>query len=138
MGNDKDNVFGEVIYSYTRAQAIADGVLVDVTETAKEAGFTCPVAMTREAWEECVAWSPEDSRRRGIPQDEKGRLWDVLWVLLVTIKRARGNDNILPFQIGVVEREGNKRGPLMKALKSHAGPGDAGELVITIMLPHES
>jgi len=26
----------DVIYSYTRAQAIDDGVLVDVTETARE------------------------------------------------------------------------------------------------------
>jgi len=36
-----------VIYSYTRAQAIEDGMFVDVTETAKEAGFKYPVAITR-------------------------------------------------------------------------------------------
>jgi type I site-specific restriction endonuclease len=35
----------EIIYSYTRKQAIADGVLIDVTELAKEAGFKCPVAL---------------------------------------------------------------------------------------------
>src|SRR4051812_27741843 len=40
-------VFGEVIFAYTRKQAIEDGVLVDVTETAKEAGFKIPVALTR-------------------------------------------------------------------------------------------
>jgi hypothetical protein len=29
----------DMIHSYTRAEAIADGVLIDVSETAKEAGF---------------------------------------------------------------------------------------------------
>ena len=38
-------LFGPVIYAYTRAQAIEDGVLADVTETAKEAGFKLPVAV---------------------------------------------------------------------------------------------
>lgn len=39
-------LFGEPIYIYTRKQAIEDGVLIDVTETAKEAGFKVPVAVT--------------------------------------------------------------------------------------------
>jgi type I site-specific restriction endonuclease len=30
-----DNLFGDVIYSYTRAQAIEDGVLVDVSALAR-------------------------------------------------------------------------------------------------------
>ena len=36
----------EVISSYSRAQAIEDGVLVDVSTVAKEAGIKFPVAMT--------------------------------------------------------------------------------------------
>ena len=71
-------LFGEVIYRYTRAQAIEDGVLVDVSETAREAGFRWPVAMTSAAWADCVAWSEEDNQRQ-VNQDESGRLWDVLW-----------------------------------------------------------
>ena len=39
-------LFGEVIFSYTRAQAIADRVLIDVTPTALKAGFRFPVAVT--------------------------------------------------------------------------------------------
>lgn len=62
-----------MIYSYTRAQALADGVLVDVSDIAREAGFRVPVALTRTAWEDCVAWSAEDSRRQ-VHQDESGRL----------------------------------------------------------------
>ncbi len=39
--------FAPVISVYTRAQAIEDGVLVDVSETAREAGFRIPVAVNR-------------------------------------------------------------------------------------------
>ena len=41
-----ESLFGEVIFSYTRAQAIADRVLIDVTPTALEAGFRFPTAVT--------------------------------------------------------------------------------------------
>jgi hypothetical protein len=37
----------QLIYSYTRAQAIADGVLVDVSELAREAGFRFPLLSPR-------------------------------------------------------------------------------------------
>jgi hypothetical protein len=40
----------EVIYAYTRAQAIEDGVLIDVSSVASEAGIKFPVAMTRTVW----------------------------------------------------------------------------------------
>ena len=43
--------FGEPISIYTRAQAIEDGVLVDVSESAREAGFKFPVAVTRTVWD---------------------------------------------------------------------------------------
>jgi len=41
--NTNESPFGEVIYSYTRAQAVADGVQVEVTKTAQEAGIKFPV-----------------------------------------------------------------------------------------------
>ena len=65
--------FGPVLSAYTRAQAIEDGFLVDVSETACEAGFTIPVAVTRAVWDRLIAL-PEGYR--GF-QDERGRLWDV-------------------------------------------------------------
>jgi hypothetical protein len=37
----------DLIHSYSRAEAIADGVLVDVTPVAREAGIRFPVALTR-------------------------------------------------------------------------------------------
>jgi len=53
----------DLIHSYTRAEALADGTLIDVSETAREAGFRVPVALTRAAWFDCVAWTAEDSQR---------------------------------------------------------------------------
>ena len=62
-------IFGELISTYTRAQALDDGVLVDVSAIAAEAGFKWPAAMTRAAWEDCVAWGEADSKRQTY-QDE--------------------------------------------------------------------
>jgi hypothetical protein len=36
----------DLIHRYTRAQAIADGVLIDVSAVARKAGITYPVALT--------------------------------------------------------------------------------------------
>jgi hypothetical protein len=38
----------DLIYAYTRAQALADGVLVDVSPMAREAGFRFPTAITAD------------------------------------------------------------------------------------------
>ena len=55
-------LFGEVISVYTRAQALADGVLIDAGAMAAEAGFRFPVAITAAAWADCVAWDDADRR----------------------------------------------------------------------------
>ena len=66
------DVFGPVIYSYTRAQTVADGVQVEVTKTAAEAGIRFPVFLTRGVFEQFVAVPPGVTA-----QDEAGRLWDI-------------------------------------------------------------
>ena len=43
-----------VIHAYTRAEALADGVLVDVTPTAKEAGFKVQTAGTASVFNDCI------------------------------------------------------------------------------------
>jgi Cupin len=57
------------------ADAIADGILIDVTETAREAGFTVHVALTQEAWTDCVAWnnSTDTAKPEYTGQSEAGR-----------------------------------------------------------------
>ncbi len=128
-------IFGEPISSYTRADAIADGSLVDVTETAKEAGFRVPVALTRAAWESCVAWNDADSKRQTY-QDEAGRLWDVLWMCMQTAIHAKAQDTFF-FLLYRVPRGGRGVRARLTRLKAVIGPGDAGEPVVTIMEPTE-
>jgi hypothetical protein len=65
--------FGEIIYAYTRKQAIADGVQVDISTTAQEAGIRFPVFITRTAFDAYVTVPPDVTG-----QDEAGRLWDVI------------------------------------------------------------
>ena len=48
----------DYIYRYSRAQAVEDGVLVDVSKIAREAGITFPVAVTCAVWEQCIAVPP--------------------------------------------------------------------------------
>jgi len=123
------------IHGYTRAQALADGVLVDVTATAREAGFRVPVALTAAAWGKAVAWSEEDSARQ-TPQDEAGRLWDVLWMAYIAARRASGGCRV-PFELYIVPRDGAGTRPRLTTLDMVIGPGDEGEPVITIMNPNE-
>lgn len=138
MQNDPlnlDDPFGELIYGLSRAQALADGVLIDVTETAKEAGFRLSVALTSAAWHQAVEWTEADSRRQ-TPQDESGRLWDVLWMAYLAARSASGSCRV-QYSLHVVPRGGAVRRPRLTTLCMVIGPGDDGEPVITIMLPHE-
>ena len=125
-------LFGEVIHSYSRGQAIEDGVLIDVTDTAREAGFRFPVALTRAVWNAYVEVP------RGVRlQDEMGRLWDILSMARFAIQRSRqGGDRLL---FGVHVRNDNRdRTPPLRQLRLIVGPGDTAEPVMTIMLPNES
>jgi hypothetical protein len=121
-----------VLFSYSRAQAISDGVLHDVTHMAKEAGFRYPVAITAVAWADCVAWP---SSGDGSGQSEKGRLWDVLTMARVAVNRAAGDT--VELTVLVVPLRGASRRPQLMRLKMVVGPGDDMEPVITIMLPSE-
>lgn len=134
-----DDFFGPPISSYSRADALADGVLVDVTETACEAGFKWPVALTRAAWNDCVAWSDSDSARQTV-QDEAGRLWDVLWMARDAVGRFRqaSPDSPLFFQLHRVPKGGRGHLPRLTTLKLLAGPGDDGKPVMTITLTNET
>ena len=131
-----DELFGEVIFSYSRAQAIDDGVLIDATELARDAGFKWPVALTAAAWEDCVAWSDTDNQAQAY-QDQTGRLWDVLFMASYAIRTANNTDRQLPFELQRIPRDGHTTKSQRRSLKLILGPGDDGKPVITIMLPGE-
>ena len=128
--NDLTDIFGDVIYSYTRAQALEDGVLVDVSEIAREAGFVVPVAITA-ALHATLDEIPEDLQGW---QSYNGRLWDVLWMAYVEIATTPDPPN--PLHYAFILQTGQEQKEMVD-LKIHSGPGDHGEHVITIMLPHE-
>lgn len=121
----------EIIHQYSRAMAIADGVLVDVSEMAKEAGYKYPVAMTDTVWNKCVA---VPSELKG-GQDEDGRLWDVLWMSRFK-KLIPGTDGREAFFEVLVQTKANRKPELVR-LKAVCGPGDTAEPVITLMMPSE-
>ncbi len=125
-----------VISVYTRENAIDDGVLVDVSEMAKEAGFKIPVAMTSTLWNDCVAWSDEDSKKQKTHQDQDGRLWDVLYMAILAAKGA-GSNRQVPVRVYRIKRDGQSQQATMMTFKSHIGSGDQGEAVITLMLMNE-
>jgi hypothetical protein len=125
-----------VIFSYSRRQAIEDGVLVDLTQWARESGFVIPVACTAAVWHQWIV-PPEGTRELG--QDERGRAHDLLWMLYCAIQRGGKGDQIL-FEVIFLQSDGK---PHTVQLKSICGPGDQGDEgarggpVLTILMPTE-
>jgi hypothetical protein len=125
-----DGAGWEVIHRYTRAEALEDGTLVDVSETAREAGIKFPVAVTRAVWNKYVALTPAAKRAFN---SERGRLWDVVSMLRFGIMTHR-NESCFLYQLHVVTR--SVRASLV-TLKAQCDGGDDGEPVITVLLPDE-
>jgi hypothetical protein len=134
MDHPMDSTFGPVIHRYTRAEAIADGCLVDVTSAAHSVGFRLPVALTRAAWSDCVEWDDQNSNHQ-THQDEAARLRDVLWLAVLSARKS--NCAELQFQVLRVPNDGHTKFPKLASLRMTIGPGDEGEPVITIMLRNE-
>lgn len=138
----------EVISTYTRAQALDDGVLVDLTAWAKDGGpegmlggFLIPVACTAAVWGEL-----ED-----IPDclqgaaSVRGRAHDLLWMLRCAIARkgARGESSIkfeviMPVRGSCAnERDAANTEKQTREYKCTCGPNDDMRPCLTIMLLEE-
>ncbi len=122
----------DVVYQYTRSQAIADGFQIEVTKTAAEAGIRFPVFITRGVYEQCVTVPPGVTA-----QDEAGRLWDVVWMLRFAIIRAKPATSRLSFALYV--RQSDKHPARLMTLRATAGAVDIDDPApaITVMLPDE-
>jgi len=120
------DVFGEVISCYSREQAIEDGTLIDVSETAREAGFRVPVAITAALHADI-----KDIPASKSFQDYDGRLWDVLYMGRLAARRG-GDDSARLYNL--IMHNGRKT---YYTVKMMIGPGDNGEPVITLMRPDE-
>ena len=121
---------------YTREQAIADELLVDISGQAKEYGFQIPVAMSAAAWVDCVFWNDQDLvRQADARQSQEQRLHDLL---LRAVVSADGKEtDTVPFDLERVPRDGRSARRHRTALKLMVGPGDDGEPVMNVMLASE-
>ena len=126
--NNENSPFGEVIYSYTRSQAVADGVQVEVSKTAQEAGIRFPVFLTRAVYDSYVTVPPGVTA-----QDEAGRLWDIITMARFAILRSRPGCDRLPVALYV--RNDNRASRLVR-LTAVCGPLDIDDPqpAITVML----
>lgn len=122
MTTELTELFGEPISIYTRAQAIADGVLVDVSDQAKRFGIRFPVAIT-------------DGLYSTLTQAAQTDAFKTLCVdlLLITMRQhiSRASDsNRIDFAVKI---------PHLPPISAYAlcTPGDTPEPVLTVMLPHE-
>lgn len=124
MSNTNDSVFGNVIYSYTRAQAIEDGVLVDLSRLPVIRIFwTQHFACTDTVW---------NVIERGVEAggDRDGILQDICWGARCVLSKTKPKQtNLIRFTVTVGGRTHD--------LKLHCGPGDTPEPVLTLMLAHE-
>lgn len=106
---------------------IENGILVDVSATAKEAGIRLSTAFTAAVWHQYVV-VPE-----ACPwQDEQGRSGDILTMFRHTARGTDGSE--MHFQV-LVDNDGH--GPKPSTLNGVCAPGDDAEPVITIMMPGE-
>ena len=112
--NLSHEIFGEPICCYSRAQAIEDGVLVNISERARRAGIRYPTACTAGVWS-LIGTVPE-----ACTAEESVRLAEVLAALLAAIRQARGTDRVTFEALGA-------------SLWAQCGPGDTAAPVITVM-----
>ncbi len=128
---EQNTPFGNVIFTYTRAQALADGEQVDVSTTASEAGIRFPVYLTRSVFDQFVTIPP------GVEcQDEAGRLWDIVWMLRFAIQWAKPGVSRMPVALQVRNTNGT---PKPVRLIAVCGPRDLDDPqpAITVMLEDE-
>lgn len=135
------------IYSYSRAQAIEDGDLIDVSEAARSAGIVFPVAVSGFVWRRYI----EVPKGAEAGQSMSGRLWDLLWVFRCAARRHEGDLLVLqvlvalPASIALLANEAVPQPATGLSASTHrvvtlravVGPGDTPDPVITILMPDE-
>lgn len=131
--------WGQPVSVYTRSQAIADGVLVDLTDISRSYGFKIPMAATAAVWH-TIAWHPhtEQAKSESTGQSTAGRLHDVLSIArLAANAAAQAGASVVQFEVLMVPVEGRSTTPVAVSLRLVVSGGDDGEPVLTLMLPDE-
>ena len=119
-----------IIFSYSRAQAIEDGVLIDVTAEAKSYGFKLPFVIGDNLFNRYVTPPPG---LEGEGQSLAGRLHDLMSLAAVSARTGLQQDRV-EFEVLFLMKPG-KHEKVRCVL--HVGPGDHGEPVLTLCLPED-
>lgn len=139
MSHDNmSELFGEPIYAYTRADALQDGVLVELPQAAN-VGFKVPVPITSAAYAACIAWPEADPKLVSIL-----RLREEM-VLLAAATETRAHcrrmvagkverPDRIDFIVETVQLREGKADLIRVAMYMVIGPGDRPEPVGTILL----
>ena len=120
-----------VIYSYTRAQAIEDGVLIDVTEAARGVGFKVHTVVTATLFHGYVE---PPTGLTGEGQSTAGRLHDLLFLVLCAARKNHAGADRAAVRAAFLMKPGRTE---TVDVIAHIGPGDQGEPVLTLMLPED-
>lgn len=120
-----------LIYAYTRKQAVEDGFQVDVSTIAREAGIRFPMFLTRTVYDAYVTVPPNVNG-----QDEAGRLWDLVWMTRFAIKQSPDGCDRIPVALHV---RNDNRAARPVQLVATCGPLDMDDPqpAITVMMPDE-
>ncbi len=124
----------DVAFTYTRKQALENGVLIDITDIAKEIGFISCVAVTSTVWHGYIVSAKEIEY---FGQSVKGRVWDVISRLYFQILCSEPTD-VVHFQtVFMMPDERHIFKCETVGLKAVVRAGDNVEPVLTIMLPED-
>ncbi|MXZ43653.1 MAG: hypothetical protein F4Z01_01540 [Gammaproteobacteria bacterium] len=132
--NNPEQLAIDPAYTGSRAEAIAEGTIIDVSDLGRQVGFKWPVAMTKAVWEDSVSWSDEDSEQQ-VPQNQKSRLFSVVGACADYVRTRGPQADRMRFRINRIPRDGVSRGAQQRLLQVVAHPGDDGEPVLTIRIP---
>jgi len=122
---NEDPMEWDVIHAYSRAEAIRDGVLVDLTALFPK-DTSClkyPVACTASVWNMIETGCERTGENPG------GYVWDLCWLAKYTGKRLDPTTKLFKFSVPCPGRA--------RTYKIVCGPGDDLEPVFTIMFPNE-
>lgn len=120
----------DYISVYTRADALLDGTLIDLTPVMRNEGVVVPVAITSGAYHNIGLSDDLDPGRSKFIE----RIRNMFWMLRIYAKKKEFKDtDSVSFSFPVKENNVIRKVKLVFVVH----PGDKGEPVMTIMLPHE-
>ena len=129
------NVFGDLISSYSRADALRDGVLIEADpRLCREAGIKWPVAISDHLW----GFVEPDNMAEMPGQSVNGRLWDLLWLFSLSARKQNRPSDRISYRCIFLMKTGKTRSRRVTvSVVAVCGPGDDGAPVITLMLPED-